>query len=712
MLFCLTGSVIMAMALGSLPGLHAVWWIAGALVGALAAYVGLLVRMREQAAKRVTQTSGGDAAPWVSNHLLDRWAVTRFLWAGVAGWLLITVVALTERLTGDDTSPGAVRRALLARSNLLQGYLRRQSFRALAASAAATAGATAIGSLASAAGASPAAATSSPTAGTWQAIRMCESGGNYGANTGNGYYGAYQFSLATWSGLGYAGLPSGAAPATQDQAAQKLAAEAGLSGSWPVCSQQTGAVSATVAVTPMVSVESSQASAKAAAAQASAKAAAAQASAKAAAAQASAKAAAAQASAKAAAAQASAKAAAAQASAKAAAAQTAAKVVPKTVVTTVAPKAAAKTVVTPAVAAKTVVTPAVAAKTVVTPAVAAKTVVSQPVAAKTVVTPAVAAKTVVSQPVAAKTVVTPAVAAKTVVTPAVAAKTVVTPAVAAKTVVTPAVAAAKPMVVEVSTPVQAAPISSGSSYTVKAGDTLAGIAQRAGTTVAALAAANHISDPNVILVGQVLALKGPASSSAAPVQAAPISSGSSYTKAGDTLAAIAQRSGTTVAALAAANHISDPNVIFVGQVLNTGGATSSAVPVSSSTSAPRPAVSSSKGATAVGTALAQVGVPYLYGGASPGGFDCSGLIMYAWAAAGVSLPHNSVAQYQATTRVSASELQPGDIVFYDNSGGPQPGHNAMYIGNGQVVAANHSGTLIQTQSITYDGTPMGYGRVR
>ena len=597
MLFCLTGSVIMAVALGSLPGLHAVWWIAGALVGALAAYVGLLVRMREQAAKPVIQPAGVNAAPWVSSHLLDRWAVTRFLWAGVAGWLLITVVALTERLTGDDTSPGAVRRALLARSNLLQGYLRRQSFRALAASAAATAGATAIGSLASAAGASPAAATSSPTAGTWQAIRMCESGGNYGANTGNGYYGAYQFSLATWSGLGYAGLPSGAAPATQDQAAQKLAAEAGLSGSWPVCSQQTGAVSATLAFTPMVSVEAGRAATQAAAAQTAAKAAAA------------------------------------QASAKAAAAQTAAKVVPKTVVTTVAPKAAAKTVV--------------------------------------------------SQPVAAKTVVTPAVAA------------------------------AKPMVVEVSTPVQAAPISSGSSYTVKAGDTLAGIAQRAGTTVAALAAANHISDPNVILVGQVLALKGPASSSAAPVQAAPISSGSSYTiKAGDTLAAIAQRSGTTVAALAAANHISDPNVIFVGQVLNTGGATSSAVPVSSSTSAPRPAVSSSKGATAVGTALAQVGVPYLYGGASPGGFDCSGLIMYAWAAAGVSLPHNSVAQYQATTRVSASELQPGDIVFYDNSGGPQPGHNAMYIGNGQVVAANHSGTLIQTQSITYDGTPMGYGRVR
>ncbi len=636
MLFSLTGSVTIALALGSLPGLHAVWWMAGVLVGVLAAYVGLLVRMREQAAKRVVQPTGGNTAPWVSSHLLDRWAVTRFLWAGVAGWLLITVVALTERLTGDDTSPGAVRRALLQRSNLLQGYLRRQSFRALAASAAATAGATAIGSLASAAGASTPAATSSPTAGTWQAIRTCESGGNYGANTGNGYYGAYQFSLATWSGLGYAGLPSQAAPATQDQAAQKLAAEASLSASWPMCSQQAGSSAATVAVTPMVAKASDQAMAQAAATQAAAKAAATQAAAKAAVAQAEAKAAATQAAAQAAATQTAAKAATAQAEAKAVA-KAAVTTVPKTVVTTVAAKSVPKTVVT---------------------TLAAKA------------TP----KTVVSEPVAAKTVVTPV--------------------------------AAKPTVVEASTLV------SGSSYTVKAGDTLAAIAQRSGTTVAALAAANHISNPNVIFVGQVLTVGGAASSSVpVPVNASSIPNGSYTVKAGDTLAAIAQRSGTTVAALAAANHISNPNVIVVGQVLATGGATSQA-PAAASTSAPRPAAaSSSKGATAVGTALAEVGVPYLYGGAGSGGFDCSGLIMYAWAAAGVNLPHNSVAQYEATTRISASQLQPGDIVFYDNSGGPQPGHNAMYIGNGQVVAANHSGTNVQTQSITYDGTPMGYGRV-
>jgi cell wall-associated NlpC family hydrolase len=110
-------------------------------------------------------------------------------------------------------------------------------------------------------------------------------------------------------------------------------------------------------------------------------------------------------------------------------------------------------------------------------------------------------------------------------------------------------------------------------------------------------------------------------------------------------------------------------------------------------------------------ALAQVGKPYVYGGAGPNSFDCSGLVMYAWAAAGVSLPHYSVSQYSGTARITEAELEPGDIVFYDNESGPQPGHEALYIGNGQVVAANTTGTDVQTQSITYDGTPMGFGRV-
>jgi hypothetical protein len=65
-------------------------------------------------------------------------------------------------------------------------------------------------------------------------IRQCESGGNYSTNTGNGYYGAYQFTQQTWNSLGYGGVPSNASPATQDAAAAQLAARSGF-GQWPVC---------------------------------------------------------------------------------------------------------------------------------------------------------------------------------------------------------------------------------------------------------------------------------------------------------------------------------------------------------------------------------------------------------------------------------------------------------------------------------------------
>jgi len=85
----------------------------------------------------------------------------------------------------------------------------------------------------------PPPASSSATPGDWAALRMCESGDDYAINTGNGYYGAYQFSLQTWQGLGYSGLPSAASPAVQDAAAQTLYDEAGWSP-WPVCSVQLG----------------------------------------------------------------------------------------------------------------------------------------------------------------------------------------------------------------------------------------------------------------------------------------------------------------------------------------------------------------------------------------------------------------------------------------------------------------------------------------
>ena len=80
---------------------------------------------------------------------------------------------------------------------------------------------------------------SAPAGDVWAALRNCESHGNYADDTGNGYYGAYQFSAATWHSLGYPGLPSDAPPAMQDQAAQQLQARSGW-GQWPSCSRAIG----------------------------------------------------------------------------------------------------------------------------------------------------------------------------------------------------------------------------------------------------------------------------------------------------------------------------------------------------------------------------------------------------------------------------------------------------------------------------------------
>ncbi len=98
---------------------------------------------------------------------------------------------------------------------------------------------------------------------------------------------------------------------------------------------------------------------------------------------------------------------------------------------------------------------------------------------------------------------------------------------------------------------------------------------------------------------------------------------------------------------------------------------------------------------AVQTALNQLGDPYVWAAAGPDAFDCSGLTMYAWGAAGVALPHSSQLQYQTGRKVSRSELQPGDLVF-----GYSPIHHVgIYIGNNQMVHAPNSNDVVKISSI-------------
>jgi cell wall-associated NlpC family hydrolase len=98
--------------------------------------------------------------------------------------------------------------------------------------------------------------------------------------------------------------------------------------------------------------------------------------------------------------------------------------------------------------------------------------------------------------------------------------------------------------------------------------------------------------------------------------------------------------------------------------------------------------------TAVNAALSQTGKPYQWGAAGPDSYDCSGLTMWAWAQAGVSLPHNSGQQYAATTRVASSDLAPGDLMFF----GSPIHHVTMYIGNGQMVEAPYTGAYVRVTS--------------
>ncbi|WP_146552462.1 LysM peptidoglycan-binding domain-containing protein [Rummeliibacillus sp. SL167] len=230
---------------------------------------------------------------------------------------------------------------------------------------------------------------------------------------------------------------------------------------------------------------------------------------------------------------------------------------------------------------------------------------------------------------------------------------------------------------------------STSTYTVKSGDTLSKIGKKYGVSYKTLMSWNHLKSTK-IRVGQKLKVKKSSSSSTSTSKKSSAASTSTYTvKSGDTLSKIGKKYGVSYKTLMSWNHLKSTN-IRVGQKLKISGATKK---VSSSVST---ASVNTKQEKAVSIALAKQGVPYVFGGSTSKGFDCSGLVYYAYKNAGVSVYRTTAAGFYSISKPTSSP-KVGDMVFFKNTYKSGISHIGLYMGNGRFIAA--SGKKVQISSV-------------
>ncbi|MFC4025117.1 LysM peptidoglycan-binding domain-containing protein [Oceanobacillus longus] len=235
------------------------------------------------------------------------------------------------------------------------------------------------------------------------------------------------------------------------------------------------------------------------------------------------------------------------------------------------------------------------------------------------------------------------------------------------------------------------------SYTVKSGDTLSGIASKHSISLSNLMKWNNLNT-TLIYPGNkfVVSKNGGGSTASTPTTtttkpSSKVDSTSVYTvKSGDTLSRIASQNGVTVSNLKSWNSLKS-DLILIGQKLNIGGKASSSKPVSSSSASKAPAADVDYNVNKlISVAKAQIGTPYVWGGTTTNGFDCSGFIYYAYKQAGMDISRTSAQGYFDRSYYVGSP-QVGDLVFFEGTYKAGISHMGIYIGDNKMIQAGSSG---------------------
>ncbi|WP_462410331.1 C40 family peptidase [Neobacillus sp. Marseille-QA0830] len=239
----------------------------------------------------------------------------------------------------------------------------------------------------------------------------------------------------------------------------------------------------------------------------------------------------------------------------------------------------------------------------------------------------------------------------------------------------------------------AAQTSTAGEYTIVSGDSLSKIAAKFNTTVQELKTLNGLTSDR-IYAGKTLKVPGQTSSTPAVTAPAAVTpaptpvAGSEYTvQSGDTLSKIAAKYGTTVQELKTLNGLTY-DMIYAGQTLKVPS--QSAAPTSDSSLASQ----------MVSIATSLKGVPYVWGGSTPSGFDCSGFIYYVTNKAGKSIGRYSAEGYHARSYY-VDQPKPGDLVFFQNTYKQGISHMGIYLGNNQFIHASDDGVTVSSLENSY-----------